>query len=159
MPPIDPASLQSAVEGLAPGFTVREFRDAMGQFATGVVVISTEIDGDAHAMTANAFMSGSLEAACEFVDELLGAAVRARRNRYPRWRNDPDSHRPSQVHFDVRHRLPSGVRPQNDRSPSGLRCAYARRVLVDSRGTRSLRRVPSDACLGRGTVTCRSGHA
>jgi len=39
----------------------REFRNAMGQFATGVVVISTEIDGQPHAMTANAFMSGSLE--------------------------------------------------------------------------------------------------
>jgi flavin reductase (DIM6/NTAB) family NADH-FMN oxidoreductase RutF len=33
----------------------------MGQFATGVVVVSTEYEGDAHAMTANAFMSGSLE--------------------------------------------------------------------------------------------------
>ena len=42
-------------------FTAREFRNAMGQFATGVVVISTEIDGEPHAMTANAFMSGSLE--------------------------------------------------------------------------------------------------
>jgi len=39
----------------------REFRNAMGQFATGVVVISAEIDGQPHAMTANAFMSGSLE--------------------------------------------------------------------------------------------------
>jgi flavin reductase (DIM6/NTAB) family NADH-FMN oxidoreductase RutF len=61
MPPIVPASLQSAVVGVAPAFTAREFRDAMGQFATGVVVVSTEVDGDAHAMTANAFMSGSLE--------------------------------------------------------------------------------------------------
>lgn len=42
-------------------FTPRQFRDAMGQFATGVVVISTELDGETHAMTANAFMSGSLE--------------------------------------------------------------------------------------------------
>jgi flavin reductase (DIM6/NTAB) family NADH-FMN oxidoreductase RutF len=42
-------------------FTARDFRNAMGQFATGVVVISTEIDGEPHAMTANAFMSGSLE--------------------------------------------------------------------------------------------------
>jgi len=33
----------------------------MGQFATGVVVISTEVGGQVHAMTANAFMSGSLE--------------------------------------------------------------------------------------------------
>ncbi|MDR3381246.1 flavin reductase family protein [Cupriavidus basilensis] len=43
-----------------PAFSARDFRNAMGQFATGVVVISTEIDGEAHAMTANAFMSGSL---------------------------------------------------------------------------------------------------
>jgi len=39
----------------------REFRNAMGQFATGVIVVSTEVDGQAHAMTANAFMSGSLQ--------------------------------------------------------------------------------------------------
>lgn len=44
-----------------PAFSPRDFRDAMGQFATGVVVISTEVDRDVHAMTANAFMSGSLE--------------------------------------------------------------------------------------------------
>src|SRR5690606_13912078 len=61
MPPIVPAPQASAVEGVGPGFTAREFRDDMGQFATGVVVVSTEVDGDAHAMTANAFMSGSLE--------------------------------------------------------------------------------------------------
>lgn len=61
MPTIVPGSLASAMEGIARNFTARDFRDAMGQFATGVVVISTEIDGDAHAMTANAFMSGSLE--------------------------------------------------------------------------------------------------
>lgn len=42
-------------------FDARTFRNAMGKFASGVVVISTEIDGEAHAMTANAFMSGSLE--------------------------------------------------------------------------------------------------
>jgi flavin reductase len=42
-------------------FTPRDFRDAMGQFATGVVVISTENDGAIQAMTANAFMSGSLD--------------------------------------------------------------------------------------------------
>jgi len=33
----------------------------MGQFASGVVVLSTEVDGQAHGMTVNAFMSGSLE--------------------------------------------------------------------------------------------------
>lgn len=62
MPPVVSGSLAGATDaGTLPPFTAREFRDAMGQFATGVVVISTEVDGDAHAMTANAFMSGSLE--------------------------------------------------------------------------------------------------
>lgn len=66
MPPVSPASLSAdvtvppATAGFAP-FSSREFRTAMGQFATGVVVISTDWQGQAHAMTANAFMSGSLE--------------------------------------------------------------------------------------------------
>lgn len=38
----------------------RQFRDAMGKFATGVTVVSTEVDGEVHGMTANAFMSVSL---------------------------------------------------------------------------------------------------
>lgn len=38
----------------------RLFRNVMGTFATGVTVITTEIDGDIHGMTANAFMSVSL---------------------------------------------------------------------------------------------------
>ncbi|MFJ5713222.1 flavin reductase family protein [Neobacillus sp. NPDC093127] len=38
----------------------RQFRDAMGKFATGVTVVATEVDGDVHGMTANAFMSVSL---------------------------------------------------------------------------------------------------
>ena len=39
----------------------RQFRQAMGQFATGVTVITTEMDGKEHGMTANAFMSVSLD--------------------------------------------------------------------------------------------------
>jgi flavin reductase (DIM6/NTAB) family NADH-FMN oxidoreductase RutF len=39
----------------------RQFRTAMGRFATGVTVIATEVAGEAHAMTANAFMSVSLD--------------------------------------------------------------------------------------------------
>ena len=39
----------------------REFRNAMGKFATGVTVISTEVDGIYHGMTANGFMSISLD--------------------------------------------------------------------------------------------------
>ncbi|MED4071925.1 flavin reductase family protein [Priestia endophytica] len=38
----------------------RTFRNAMGKFATGVTVITTDIDGEVHGMTANAFMSVSL---------------------------------------------------------------------------------------------------
>ncbi|MEH7302581.1 MULTISPECIES: flavin reductase family protein [Neobacillus] len=38
----------------------RQFRNAMGKFATGVTVVATEVDDDVHGMTANAFMSVSL---------------------------------------------------------------------------------------------------
>ena len=38
----------------------RLFRNAMGKFATGVTVITTQLDGEIHGMTANAFMSVSL---------------------------------------------------------------------------------------------------
>ncbi len=37
------------------------FRKVMGRFATGVTVITTEAGGEVHGMTANAFMSGSLD--------------------------------------------------------------------------------------------------
>lgn len=39
----------------------REYRNAMGKFATGVTVITTNDGDDAHGMTANAFMSVSLD--------------------------------------------------------------------------------------------------
>ncbi len=39
----------------------RELRDACGQFGTGVTVITTNCDGRDHGMTANAFMSISLD--------------------------------------------------------------------------------------------------
>lgn len=39
----------------------RLFKTAMGKFATGVTVITTEVDGNIHGMTANAFMSVSLD--------------------------------------------------------------------------------------------------
>lgn len=38
----------------------RLFRNAMGSFATGVTIITTEWQGETHGMTANAFMSVSL---------------------------------------------------------------------------------------------------
>jgi flavin reductase len=43
-----------------PRFDERRLRSALGCFATGVVVISTGSGDTLHAMTANAFMSGSL---------------------------------------------------------------------------------------------------
>ncbi|KIH70268.1 flavin reductase family protein [Salinicoccus roseus] len=39
----------------------RQFRNAMGKFATGVNVIAAEVDGEVYGMTANAFMSVSLD--------------------------------------------------------------------------------------------------
>lgn len=39
----------------------RAFRNACGLFATGITVVTTELDGDVHGMTANAFMSVSLD--------------------------------------------------------------------------------------------------
>jgi 3-hydroxy-9,10-secoandrosta-1,3,5(10)-triene-9,17-dione monooxygenase reductase component len=39
----------------------REFRQTVGQFATGVTVIACEIEGAVHALTANSFTSLSLD--------------------------------------------------------------------------------------------------
>ena len=38
-----------------------EFRKAMGAFATGVTIITVDLDGEVHGMTANAFTSVSLD--------------------------------------------------------------------------------------------------
>jgi flavin reductase (DIM6/NTAB) family NADH-FMN oxidoreductase RutF len=38
-----------------------EFRRAMGSFATGVTIITVDLDGEVHGMTANAFASVSLD--------------------------------------------------------------------------------------------------
>jgi flavin reductase (DIM6/NTAB) family NADH-FMN oxidoreductase RutF len=38
-----------------------EFRKAMGCFATGVTIITVDLDGEVHGMTANAFSSVSLD--------------------------------------------------------------------------------------------------
>ncbi len=45
----------------AAGVDARAFRTALGRFATGIVVVSVRAEGACHAMTANSFMSGSLE--------------------------------------------------------------------------------------------------
>jgi flavin reductase (DIM6/NTAB) family NADH-FMN oxidoreductase RutF len=39
----------------------REFRDAMGGFATGVAIVTTEVDGRPHGMTINSLTSVSLD--------------------------------------------------------------------------------------------------
>jgi flavin reductase (DIM6/NTAB) family NADH-FMN oxidoreductase RutF len=39
----------------------RTFRQTVGQFATGVTVVATEVGGTVHAMTANSFSSVSLD--------------------------------------------------------------------------------------------------
>src|SRR5215475_10742982 len=38
-----------------------EFRKSMGAFATGVTIITVDLDGEVHGMTANAFASVSLD--------------------------------------------------------------------------------------------------
>jgi flavin reductase (DIM6/NTAB) family NADH-FMN oxidoreductase RutF len=38
-----------------------EFRAAMGRFATGVTIVTVDLDGEVHGMTANAFASVSLD--------------------------------------------------------------------------------------------------
>lgn len=57
--PAAPASAGGG-ESAPPRFDERRLRTALGRFATGVVVISTGSGETLHAMTANAFMSGSL---------------------------------------------------------------------------------------------------
>lgn len=44
-----------------PSFNSREFRNALGRFATGITVVTTVVDGEVRGMTANAFVSVSLE--------------------------------------------------------------------------------------------------
>ncbi len=45
----------------AGGFDSREFRNALGRFATGVTVVTTRVGDGVHGMTANAFTSVSLD--------------------------------------------------------------------------------------------------
>jgi flavin reductase (DIM6/NTAB) family NADH-FMN oxidoreductase RutF len=45
------------------GMDAREFRNAIGGFATGVAVVTTEVDGEPHGMTVNSLTSVSLRPA------------------------------------------------------------------------------------------------
>jgi flavin reductase (DIM6/NTAB) family NADH-FMN oxidoreductase RutF len=43
------------------GLSAAEFREAMGCFATGVTIVTVDLDGEVHGMTANAFASVSVD--------------------------------------------------------------------------------------------------
>lgn len=56
------SSMPSTRQALAPSFTPREFRSALGMFATGVTIVTTRAtDGQPVGLTANSFNSVSLE--------------------------------------------------------------------------------------------------
>lgn len=55
------ARLTPMTRAMAAEVMPRSLRDAMGRFATGVTVITTSDDGEVHGMTANGFMSVSLD--------------------------------------------------------------------------------------------------
>src|SRR5882672_11580048 len=42
-------------------FDTKAFRRVLGHFGTGVTILSTLVEGDVRGMTANAFLSGSLQ--------------------------------------------------------------------------------------------------
>jgi flavin reductase (DIM6/NTAB) family NADH-FMN oxidoreductase RutF len=46
---------------VASPFDTRHFRSALGRFASGVTVVTTQLDQQTHGMTANAFVSVSLD--------------------------------------------------------------------------------------------------
>lgn len=48
-------------ESITQPFDTRGFRNACGKFATGITVVTVEVNGQVHGMTANAFMSVSLD--------------------------------------------------------------------------------------------------
>jgi flavin reductase (DIM6/NTAB) family NADH-FMN oxidoreductase RutF len=54
------------------------FRKVMGRFATGVTVVTTEIDGEVFGMTANAFMAGSLTPPLCVISVAHGANMHSR---------------------------------------------------------------------------------
>ena len=44
-----------------PPFDSRQFRNALGRFSSGVTIVTTSHNGQAHGMTANAFVSVSID--------------------------------------------------------------------------------------------------
>ncbi len=54
-------SISESLSGLDDSVTEHLFRRVMASFVTGVTVITTQVRGEIRGMTANAFMSGSLD--------------------------------------------------------------------------------------------------
>ena len=66
----------------------RELRNACGQFGTGVTIITTHCEGRDHGMTANAFMSVSLEPPLVAISIAKSACNRPSAKSFPRaWPN------------------------------------------------------------------------
>jgi len=53
--------MSSKTQGESGKLSAAEFRKAMGCFATGVTIITLDLEGEVHGMTANAFASVSLD--------------------------------------------------------------------------------------------------
>ena len=53
--------MTAKAQGVSGKLSSAEFRRAMGSFATGVTIITVDLDGEVHGMTANAFASVSLD--------------------------------------------------------------------------------------------------
>jgi flavin reductase (DIM6/NTAB) family NADH-FMN oxidoreductase RutF len=68
------AAVRSALNAVTPAL----FRKVMSRFATGVTVITTEVDGAVFGMTANAFMAGSLAPPLCVISIGRGAKMHAR---------------------------------------------------------------------------------
>ena len=56
-----PKQGEKPAEGAPPSFDAKQFRNALGRFASGVTIITTSYEGQTHGMTANAFVSVSLD--------------------------------------------------------------------------------------------------
>lgn len=54
-------TVEATAPAAAPGFSGKDFRSALGAFATGVTVVTTMSDGHGYGMTVNAFSSVSLD--------------------------------------------------------------------------------------------------
>lgn len=77
------ADMHAPVE--RPAVDPRELRSAMGMFATGVTVVTNAAGDGVHAMTANAFMSVSLDPPLVLVSLGNGAKMTARLHEHDRY--------------------------------------------------------------------------